>query len=360
MIHDDIAARSRPASSPGPTPATSPPSPAGPAVAALTTSTGTSAPVSPHGSPIAWVNGRFVDAADLAVPVGDAGFVLGATVTEQLRTFRGQLFLVAEHLQRLAASLAAVGIEPDVSADTLADAATQVAASHVAGVDFMTDSDLGLVIFVTPGDLPAQHGGRGGQPRVMVHAFPLAFPLWAHGYDDGVALRSVTVRQVPEACWPLHAKVRSRLHYFLADREAHAAEPGARAVVAHADGRISETSTANVAIVVEDTVVTPPPTDALPGVSLAFARGLAAREGIAWRERSLTAADLAGAAEILLTSTPNCILPATRFDGRPVGTGRPGPVFERLLAAWSAEVGLDIAAQARRHAPQISPAEISS
>lgn len=303
---------------------------------------------------IAWVNGRFVDAGDLSVPVGDAGFVLGATVTEQLRTFHGRLFLVAEHLDRLTASLAAVGIDPDVSRDTLADAAARVAASHGSG-DPASGTDLGLVIFVTPGDLPAQHGGRGGPPRVMIHAFPLAFRLWANGYEDGLALRTVAVRQVPPACWPLHAKVRSRLHYYLADREAHAAESGARAVLAHADGRISETSTANVAIVVDDTVITPPETDALPGVSLAFARRLAEREGISWRERRLTAADLAAAAEILLTSTPSCILPATRFDGRAVGTGAPGPVYRRLLAAWSADVGLDIAAQARGHARDARP-----
>jgi len=301
---------------------------------------------------IAWVNGRFVDAADLAVPVGDAGFVLGATVTEQLRTFHGRLFLVPEHLQRLSASLAAVGIAPGVSPDALADAAARVAASHITGDEPAVGGDLGLVIFVTPGDLPAQHIGRGSAPRVMIHAFPLAHVLWAHAYEQGVALRSVTVQQVPEACWPLHAKVRSRLHYFLADREAHAAEPGARAVVAHADGRISETSTANVAIVVDGTVLSPPADDALPGVSLAFARRLAEQEGIPWRERPLTAADLAAAAEILLTSTPSCILPATRFDGRPVGTGAPGPVYRRLLAAWSADVGLDIAAQARRHAQE--------
>jgi branched-chain amino acid aminotransferase len=332
MIPDDIAAHSRPAPPIGPVSA--------------------SPVVSPRGSTrIAWANGRFVDAADLAVPVGDAGFVLGATVTEQLRTFHGRLFLVAEHLQRLAASLAAVGIAPGVSPDELAAAAAQVAASHGGG-DPATSGDLGLVIFVTPGDLPAQHDGRGSAPRVMIHAFPLAHVLWAHAYEQGVALRSVTVRQVPEACWPLHAKVRSRLHYFLADREAHAAEPGARAVVAHADGRISETSTANIAIVIDGTVLSPPADDALPGVSLAFARRLAEREGIPWRERPLTAADLAAAAEILLTSTPSCILPATRFDGRPVGTGAPGPVYRRLLAAWSADVGLDIAAQSRRHAQE--------
>jgi branched-subunit amino acid aminotransferase/4-amino-4-deoxychorismate lyase len=157
----------------------------------------------------------------------------------------------------------------------------------------------------------------------------------------------VSVRQVPDACWPVQAKVRSRLHYYLADREAHAAEPGSRAVVCHLDGRVSETSTANIAVVRHGTILTPPPSDALTGVSLRCAETLAATLGIAWQARSLTDADLTGADEILLTSTPNCILPATRFNGRAVGTGRPGPIYQSLLAAWSSLVGLDIAAQAR-------------
>ncbi|MFM9025025.1 MAG: branched-chain amino acid aminotransferase, partial [Planctomycetaceae bacterium] len=82
-------------------------------------------------------------------------------------------------------------------------------------------------------------------------------------------------------------------------------------------------------------------------VSLGHARRLALRLGIPWREASLTPADLAAADEILLTSTPSCVLAATRFDGRPVGPGAPGPVCRAILAAWSGDVGLDLAAQAR-------------
>jgi hypothetical protein len=52
------------------------------------------------------------------------------------------------------------------------------------------------------------------------------------------------------------------------------------------------------------------------------------------------------ASELLLTSTSPCITPVTRFEGRPVGDSRPGPVFARLLAVWSKMVGIDIAAQA--------------
>ena len=101
-------------------------------------------------------------------------------------------------------------------------------------------------------------------------------------------------------------------------------------------------------------IATPPTSDALGGVSLACARRLAASLGIAWQERTLAAADLAAADELLLTSTPNCILPATRFDGRAVGSGEPGPVFLAILAAWSRLVTLDIAAQARSAAHRLT------
>ncbi len=301
---------------------------------------------------VAWIDGRLVPRAELSLPVGDAGFVMGATVTEQLRTFAGRLFLPAEHLRRLAESLAIVGIVPTAAVSELGHAAAQVAAHNHAVLAARRPAadpgpDLGVVIFVTPGDLPAQHEGRGGPPRTVIHTFPLAFSMWAAAYDTGLTLRTVAVRQVPESSWPVRAKVRSRLHYWLADREAHAAEPGARAILAHADGRLSETSTANLAVVTGGVIHSPPASDALPGVSLGHARRLAEAAGLAWHDRTLTAADLAAADEILLTSTPSCLLPVTRCDGRPVGAGRPGPVHQRLLAAWSRDVGLDIAAQAR-------------
>ena len=306
----------------------------------------------------AWVEGRFIPRDAAAVPLGDAGFVLGATVTEQLRTFRGGLFLPEPHRQRLVNSLQAVGLDPGFRADSIMAAAARLVAhnhaelarglTHPASADL--PPDLGMVIFVTAGDQPSQHSGQGGPPRTMIHSFPLAFGLWAAAYERGVPLRSVSVRQVPAECWPLAAKVRSRLHYFLADREAAAAEPGSRAVLAHLDGRISETSTANIAVVRDGRITSPPAGDALSGVSLTFARQLATGLGLPWEERSLAAADLAAADEILLLSTPNCLLPATRFDGHPVRDGQPGPVYRRLLAAWSEAVGLDIVAQARAHA----------
>lgn len=299
---------------------------------------------------IAWIDGRFIPAAAAAIPVGDAGFVLGTTVTEQLRTFGGRLFRAAEHAARFRRSLDIVGIVPPTDVATVFAAAEVVAERTHAALAAADGGDLGVVVFATPGDLPAQHGGRPGAPRVAIHAFTLAFASWARAYDSGLSLRTVGIEQVPEACWPLAVKCRSRMHYHLADREAHAAEPGSRALLRHADGRVSETSTANVAVFRRGTLLTPPPGDALPGISLAHLRGLAAGEGIECREASLRAHDVALATEVLLTSTPWCLLPVTRFDGKPVGDGLPGPVYRRLLGAWSRSAGVDIAAQASRHA----------
>jgi len=295
-------------------------------------------------SETAWLDGSMIPREALSIPVGDAGFVLGATVTEQLRTFAGRLFLPDRHAARFRESLRIAGVAAEPLVDAAFTAAVEVAAhNHALGP---AGSDLGVVIFATPGDLPAQHEGRRSPPRVAVHTFPLAFTLWARAYDEGVSLRSVPVTQVPATSWPLALKCRSRMHYHLADQVAAAAEPGARAILCHPDGRVSETSTANIAIVRRGEILTPPPADSLAGISLGHVRGLALAHGIAWKERSLLLTDLTAADEILLTSTPNCLLPATRFDGHPVGNGRPGDVYRRLLAAWSEGVGVDIVGQA--------------
>ncbi len=298
----------------------------------------------PEATEIAWLDGATIPRRELSIPVGDAGFVLGATVTEQLRTFAGKLFLPDRHALRFRESLRIAGLDAGPLVEAAFAAAADVAAHNHALSP--AGCDLGVVVFATPGDLPAQHEGRRSPPRVAVHTFPLAFSLWARSYDEGVALRSVPVMQVPSTSWPLALKCRSRMHYHLADQTAAAAEPGARAILCHADGRVSETSTANVAIVRQGDILTPPPSDALAGISLGYARELALAHRIGWAERSLSLADLAAADEILLTSTPNCLLPATRLDGHPVGNGRPGGVYRRVLDAWNEAVGIDIARQA--------------
>ena len=299
--------------------------------------------------PQAFLNGRFIPLSDAVLPVYDAGFVLGATVSEQLRTFGGRLFRLEEHLARLANSLRIVGVTPKLSLEQLGEAAQQlVARNHPL---LAAGDDLGLSMFITPGPYPTLSGGAASGPTVGLHTYPLPFSLWADKYQRGECLAVTDIEQVSDRSWPAELKCRSRMHYYLADQRARAMQPPARALLVDERGNACETSTANLLLYVRGTgLVSPPRVSILPGITLAATVELAAAEGISCLERDIKPADVSAADEVLLTSTPNCLLPVTRFNGVPIAAGDPGPVFERLLRAWSGLAGLDIAAQAREFA----------
>src|SRR4029079_18600733 len=132
---------------------------------------------------MAYHRGQWIPASQAVIPVYDAGFVLGATVTEQLRTFRGELFRLPEHLERLRASLELSGIEPQESLNDMADIAARVVAHNFQLVD--PDDDLGLCIFITPGPYAAMAEGDRSPPTVGLHTYRLPFHLWAELYRIG-------------------------------------------------------------------------------------------------------------------------------------------------------------------------------
>jgi branched-chain amino acid aminotransferase len=85
----------------------------------------------------------------------------------------------------------------------------------------------------------------------------------------------------------------------------------------------------------------------LHGVSLATVIELADKLRIPFSERDMTPKDVLATDEAMLTSTSSCILPVTELNSRPIGDGLPGPIFAKLLSAWSEMVSVDIASQAR-------------
>jgi branched-subunit amino acid aminotransferase/4-amino-4-deoxychorismate lyase len=295
--------------------------------------------------PQAFLNGQWIPASAAAIPVGDAGFVWGATVAEQLRTFGGRLFRLEDHLARLQQSLRIVGVDPGLTVDQLAAVARELTARNhrlLAAGD-----DLGLSMLVTPGAYPAHWPSGSRSPTVCLHTYPLPFHLWAEKYRRGEALVQSDVEQISPRSWPPRLKCRSRMHYYLADRRAAGSDPGARALLLDREGFVTEASTANVVVFrASQGLISPPSEKILRGISLAVLVELARELGISTGYRDLTPREVASAEEVLLTSTPVCLLPVTRFDGRPIGDGRPGEVFRRLLAAWSALVGIEIAGQA--------------
>jgi branched-subunit amino acid aminotransferase/4-amino-4-deoxychorismate lyase len=207
------------------------------------------------------------------------------------------------------------------------------------------DDDWTIIALVTPGR------AGSGQPTVCVHGFPLMFGQWAAQYESGVSVVVSDIRQVPPDCWPPELKCRSRMHYYLADMEAANREPGARALLLDGAGNVAEASTANVLVYHKsEGLVSPRAEHILAGVSLGVVQELAARLNVPFVRRNLAVEELQSADEAYLAGTSICLLPIVRSGGKPIGSGKPGPMFARLLGAWNELVDLDIAAQARQFA----------
>jgi branched-chain amino acid aminotransferase len=292
----------------------------------------------------AYLNGAWLPASELSIPVGDLGFVLGATVVERLRTFNGRPFRVDEHLARLQRSLEIVGWDAAALTAQVRDA---LAAFTDLNAELMTPGDdWNIAAFITPGG-----AADAAQPTVCVHGGPIPFAAWAHKFESGVEVCITDIRQIPGTCWPPELKCRSRMHYYLADQEAARRCPGARALLLDQRGFIGEASTANVIAFYKDRgLVTPRLDGVLPGISQQFLFELANDLGIDHHEADILPAELAAADELLLTSTSICLQPVVQQDGKSITTGKPGPVYRQLLTAWSEKVGVDVAAQAKQFA----------
>ena len=145
------------------------------------------------------------------------------------------------------------------------------------------------------------------------------------------------------------AKNRSRIFYKIADLEAERMEPGAMALLTDERGFVTEGTGNNFFMARDGEIFTPKPHDILRGVSRQYCIELARADGIPLHEADIEPYDVREADEAWYTSTTICMLPITRYNFDPVGDGKPGPIYRRLLAAWSQSVGVDIEAQAKAY-----------
>lgn len=297
--------------------------------------------------PLVYLNGNFVPASQASLKIYDAGVVMGATVTEMTRTFRHAPFRLADHVARLFRSLKYTRLDIGLTPQALEQISHELLAANARLLT--PDQELGLIHFVTAGENPVYAGSAAttgmGPPTVCVHTFPLPFALWARKMREGAHVVTPSIRHVPPQCFDPKMKYRSRMHYFLADQEARLVDPDAVALLLDLEGNVTETSGANFLIVEEGVIVSPTRRNILPGISRQTVIELAEKLSIRFLERDLQVHSVMNAEEALLTSTPFCVLPVTQINGVTIGAGRPGPIFQRLMAAWSERVGVEILSQ---------------
>ena len=294
--------------------------------------------------PLAFLNGRLLPQSQASLALNDAGFVFGATVTDLCRTFRHRLYRWPEHLARFRRSCQLAYLDVPFDDAAITQQAEELVTHNTTLLD--ANQDLALVMFATPGPVGFYLGqsiAAGEQPTFGMHTFPLPFARYRPWIENGVVLATPNVRQVPSACVDPHIKQRSRLHWWLADQEVKRTQPGAVALLLDASGHVTETAAANV-LIVRDGVVLSPLSDAiLEGVSLAVVRELCDSLNVPFEHRPLTVADFAGADEAWLTSTPFGIVGVRQVNA--VTIPFPGPRMQRVQAAWTAAIGLDLHAQ---------------
>lgn len=295
-------------------------------------------------APWAYLNGRFVPVAHAALPLHDAGFVQGATVTDLVRTFRHEPYLLSEHLTRFRQSCALARLPLNVATATLEVVARELVARNAALLS--PEDDLGLVLFATPGPIGWYLGASAdGPPTFGMHTFPLPWARYASWVVDGVKLLIPSIRHLPATSVDRRVKHRSRLFWRLAELEVRDHDPTAQALLLDADGSVTETAAANFLLVRGDEVLSPPAEQVLPGVSLGVVRDLCSGLGLRYREQPLRLEECVAGDGAVLTCTTFCLAPVASLAGH--AYPQPWCVYERLVAAWSARVGVDLRQQLR-------------
>ncbi len=297
---------------------------------------------------VVYLKNRLVPASEASLAIYDAGIVFGASVSEMTRTFNHQPYRLDDHLGRLYRSCRYAAISPPLDQDRMKEVSLEVVAQNASLL--ADEQDLSLVHFLTPGEIPSYAGSGPSSaptsPTLCIHTFPLSSQRFTSLFTQGAHVVTPSIRHLPPQCVDPKIKHRSRMYQWLGDQQTHQVDPQAFSLFLDLEGNVTETSGANFAIVRDSKVIAPTFRNSLPGISLLTVRELCSELGIGFEQQDFQVYDVVNADEALLLTTPYCLAPVTRINGSPIGSGEvQGPIFKRLIEAWSHRVNLDIVGQ---------------
>ena len=300
---------------------------------------------------LVYFNGEFIPEREARISIFDCALMYGDMVFEMTRSFEQKPYRLRQHLERLYASMRYAEIDCGMVIDEMEAATLETVERNLPaleGYDFQVMHD------VTRGALPLYDTivKEGTAPIVSINVLPLIRHIggMAEKYETGAHFVITPQQSVPARYVDPKAKNRSRIYYKIADLQATRMEAGAMALLTDERGFITEGTGNNFFMVQNNEIFTPRPHDILRGVSRGACMELAGKLGIPVRQVDIEPYDVREADEAWFTSTTICMVPITRFDFQPLGDGKPGKIYRKLLEAWSEEVGVDIAGQAREYA----------
>ena len=298
---------------------------------------------------LVYFNGNFVPETEARISIFDCALMFGDMLFEMTRTFNHKPFRLGDHIDRLYASLKYARIDCGLTIDEMEAATIETLEKNLATLEGV---DCQIMHNVTRGGLGIYENviREGLAPIVTINVFPLVKHLGSTAPQYRKGCHSVVPPQqtVPSRYIDPKAKNRSRIYYKLAELQANQLEDGAMALLTDEHGFIAEGTGNNFFIVRNGRVLTPKGHNILRGVSRMNCMELCDKLGIAVEEADIEPYDVREADEAWITSTTICMLPVTRFNFQPVGDGRVGPIYTKLLNAWSKQVDCDIEAQAEK------------
>jgi len=289
-----------------------------------------------------YLNGDYTDLTQAKVSVMDRGFIFGDGVYEVVPVYGGQLFRFDQHMARLERSLSELRMRNPLSRDEWREMALRLIGEHTASGAGATSSSPQMVyIQVTRGVAMRDHVmPQDISPTVFAMANVMKLPSAAQR-EQGVACLTADDFRWEKA----HIKSTSLLGSVLARQISF--DAGAVETVMFRHGFLSEASASNVWVVKKSTVVGPPRNNlVLAGIRYDLIEDICRAEGLAFELRPIPRQEVLEADELILSSATREVLAVVTLDGKPVGTGQPGPVFRRLFAGYQAAI-----AQAKASAP---------
>lgn len=274
----------------------------------------------------AWLDGRFLPLSEARISPLDRGFLFGDAVYEVIPAYDGRLYRLDEHLDRLERSLREVRIGPVHSRDAWRRACGGLVKRNGGG-------DLLVYLQVSRGaEAERRHVPGSPPPRPTVFGMASRQPP----LPSDPSLRSARCVTAEDIRWGrCDIKSTALLANVLLKWQAEDRDAGEAILLR--DGMLTEGSTSSVHVLRDGVLVTPPQTPRLlPGTTRDVVIEIAPRCGLRTAFDAVTAAELHAAPEIMLSSAGGGLRAVTWLDGRPVGDGRPGPVFCRLYQAWFA------------------------
>jgi D-alanine transaminase len=273
----------------------------------------------------AYLNGQFLPIEEAKISPLDRGFLFGDGAYEVVPVYSRRPFRIDEHLRRLQITLDGIRLPNPHSLEEWRTLVERI----------ITDNkfdDQSVYIQVTRGaDRKRDQAFPAGvAPTTFIFTAPLVTPSAAQR-ETGIAV----VSALDNRWLRCDLKTVSLLANVLLRQQA--IDAGCVETIMLRDGYLTEGAASNI-FVVRDGVLLAPPKDhrMLPGITYDVVLELAARHGMPHEVREISEVEVRSADELWMTSSTKEVLPITTLDGKPVGSGKPGPAARQMYAWYCA------------------------